>query len=54
MAIKIAKAMGAHVTVFTTSPSKVEDAKRLGADEAELSSNAEEMANYGRKLAPHY
>lgn len=30
MAVKIAKAMGAEVTVFTTSPSKVEDARRLG------------------------
>lgn len=43
MAIKIAKAMGAHVTVFTTSPSKVEDAHRLGADEAVLSKDEEQM-----------
>jgi len=50
MAIKIAKAMGAHVVVFTTSPSKVEDAKRLGADEAVLSSDAEQMAKYARKI----
>ncbi|WP_295718503.1 NAD(P)-dependent alcohol dehydrogenase [Mucilaginibacter sp.] len=50
VAIKIAKAMGAHVTVFTTSPSKVEDAKRLGADEAVLSSDADQMAQYSRKL----
>ncbi len=50
MAIKIAKAMGAEVVVFTTSPSKVEDAKRLGADEAVLSSDAEAMAKYNRKL----
>ena len=50
LAIKIAKAMGAHVTVFTTSPSKVEDAKRLGADEAVLSSDDAQMAQYGRKL----
>ncbi len=50
MAIKIAKAMGAEVTVFTTSPNKVEDAKRLGADNAVLSSDAEEMAKYSRKL----
>ena len=39
LAIKIAKAMGAHVVVFTTSPSKVKDAKRLGADEAVLSTS---------------
>ncbi|WP_297094748.1 NAD(P)-dependent alcohol dehydrogenase [uncultured Draconibacterium sp.] len=44
MAVKIAKAMGAHVTVFTTSPDKVEDAKRLGADEAVLSKDQEQMA----------
>lgn len=50
LAIKIAKAMGAHVVVFTTSPSKVEDAKRLGADEAVLSGNVEEMTKYSRKL----
>lgn len=43
MAIKIAKAMGAHVTVFTTSSRKVEDAKRLGADEAVLSKDPEQM-----------
>ena len=34
LAIRIAKAMGAEVTVFTTSQAKVEDAKRLGADNA--------------------
>jgi len=34
MGVKLAKAMGAHVVVFTTSPNKVEDALRLGADEA--------------------
>ena len=50
LAIKIAKAMGAHVVVFTTSASKVEDAKRLGADEAVLSSDAGQMAKYARSL----
>lgn len=50
VAIKIAKAMGAEVSVFTTSPSKVEDAKRLGADNAVLSSDAEEMSKYARSL----
>ncbi len=43
MAIKIAKAMGAHVVVFTTSSSKVADAKRLGADEVVLSTEKEQM-----------
>ena len=50
LAIKIAKAMGAEVIVFTTSPSKIEDAKRLGADEAVLSSDAQQMSKYARKL----
>lgn len=50
LAVKIAKAMGAEVIVFTTSPNKVEDAKRLGADEAVLSSDAEAMNKYNRKL----
>ncbi|KOS05121.1 hypothetical protein AM493_03010 [Flavobacterium akiainvivens] len=50
VAIKIAKAMGAEVTVFTTSPEKVEDAKRLGADHAVLSKDDTAMAAYARKL----
>ena len=50
LAIKIAKAMGAEVTVFTTSQSKVEDAKRLGADQAVLSTDAEQMKKYVGKL----
>jgi len=50
LAIKIAKAMGAHVVVFTTSPSKVEDAKRLGADEAVLSTDPDQMKQYVRKM----
>jgi uncharacterized zinc-type alcohol dehydrogenase-like protein len=45
LAIKIAKALGAYVVVFTTSPSKVEDAKNLGADEAVLSIDQEQMNN---------
>jgi uncharacterized zinc-type alcohol dehydrogenase-like protein len=32
--------------VFTTSPSKVEDARRLGADEVVISKNAGEMAKH--------
>ncbi|MEJ5145334.1 NAD(P)-dependent alcohol dehydrogenase [Sphingobacterium sp. MYb388] len=50
LAIKIAKAMGAEVTVFTTSPAKVDDAKRLGADHAVLSSDEEQIATYNRQL----
>jgi uncharacterized zinc-type alcohol dehydrogenase-like protein len=50
LAIKIAKAMGAYVVVFTTSLSKIEDAKRLGADEAVLSTDPEQMSKYARSL----
>lgn len=50
MAIKIAKAMGAYVVVFTTSNSKIEDAKRLGADEVVLSSDEEQMSKHAKSL----
>ena len=50
MGVKLAKAMGAEVIVFTTSLSKVEDAKRLGADDVVLSKDATEMKRYAGKL----
>ena len=43
MGVKFAHALGAHVVLFTTSPSKIEDGKRLGADEVVVSRNADEM-----------
>ncbi|MEK2689643.1 NAD(P)-dependent alcohol dehydrogenase [Bdellovibrio sp. GT3] len=43
MAVKLANAMGANVAVFTTSPSKVDDAKRLGAHEVIISKDMEQM-----------
>src|SRR4051794_29873657 len=43
MGVKFAHALGAHVVVFTTSPSKKEDALRLGADEVVVSRNSDEM-----------
>ena len=43
MAVKIARAMGAHVVVITTSASKAEDAKRLGAHEVVLSTDTAQM-----------
>jgi alcohol dehydrogenase (NADP+) len=46
MGVKFAKAFGAHVVVFTTSPGKKEDAFRLGADEVIISTNAEEMQQH--------
>jgi len=50
LGIKIAKALGAHVVVFTTSEGKKEDAKNLGADEAVLSTDAAQLAPYAKRL----
>jgi uncharacterized zinc-type alcohol dehydrogenase-like protein len=50
MGIKLAKAMGAHVIAFTTSASKFEEAKRLGADEVVLSKDPQQMARHTGKL----
>ncbi|CAI1091848.1 NAD(P)-dependent alcohol dehydrogenase [Serratia proteamaculans] len=46
MGVKLARAMGAHVVLFTTSESKVEDAKRLGAHEVVISRDPEQMAQH--------
>src|SRR5208337_3491081 len=46
MGVKLAHAFGAHVVVFTSSPSKKEDALRLGADEVVVSRNADEMQKH--------
>lgn len=45
MAVKFAHALGAHVVLFSTSPEKLADAKLLGADEAIVSTDAEQMAD---------
>lgn len=50
MGVKLAKAMGAEVIVFTTSASKVEDARRLGADDVVLSKDPQQMKRYAGKL----
>jgi uncharacterized zinc-type alcohol dehydrogenase-like protein len=44
MAVKLASAMGAEVTLFTTSPEKGADARRLGAKQVVVSRDAEQMA----------
>ena len=44
MGLKLAAAMGAHVVLFTTSPDKTEDAKRLGAKEVVISKDRAQMA----------
>ncbi|MGY0799420.1 NAD(P)-dependent alcohol dehydrogenase [Lysobacter sp. A286] len=50
MGIKLAHAMGAHVVAFTTSESKREAAKALGADEVVVSRNADEMTAHAKSL----
>jgi uncharacterized zinc-type alcohol dehydrogenase-like protein len=44
MALKLGKALGAHVTLFTRSPGKETDARRLGADSIVLSTDEAQMA----------
>ncbi|WP_115718241.1 NAD(P)-dependent alcohol dehydrogenase [Gallaecimonas mangrovi] len=44
MGVKFAKAMGAEVTIFTRSESKVAEAKKQGADHVVISTDAEQMA----------
>jgi uncharacterized zinc-type alcohol dehydrogenase-like protein len=46
MGLKFAHSFGAHVVQFTTSPGKVEDAMRLGADEVVISKDANAMAKH--------
>ena len=46
MGVKIAAAMGAEVYVFSTSPGKRDDAKRLGATDLIVSKDAEAMAEH--------
>jgi uncharacterized zinc-type alcohol dehydrogenase-like protein len=43
MGVKFARAFGAHVVVFTTSPGKTDDAMRVGAHEVIVSTDAEQM-----------
>ncbi|TGN08521.1 NAD(P)-dependent alcohol dehydrogenase [Leptospira ilyithenensis] len=50
MAIKFAKALGADVTLFTRTPGKEADAKRLGADKIVLSTNAEQMSGVANQF----
>jgi uncharacterized zinc-type alcohol dehydrogenase-like protein len=46
MGVKFAHAFGAQVVLFTTSPNKTADAKRLGADEVVVSKNPDEMQKH--------
>ncbi|ELY4523700.1 NAD(P)-dependent alcohol dehydrogenase [Cronobacter turicensis] len=50
MGIKLAHAMGAQVVAFTTSESKRDAAKALGADEVVVSRNADEMQAHAKSF----
>jgi len=50
MGIKFARSLGAHVTCFTTSRSKVADARSLGAHEVVLSSDAGAMSQLAHRF----
>ena len=45
MALKLAKALGAEVTLFSRSPGKEQDARRLGADKVVISTDNAQMAS---------
>ncbi len=46
MGVKFSHALGAHTVLFTTSPGKVEDGKKLGADEVVISRDSAAMAQH--------
>jgi uncharacterized zinc-type alcohol dehydrogenase-like protein len=50
MGVKLAKAMGAHVTVITSSQEKVDDAKKYGADVVLISGSESDMTATRRSL----
>jgi len=50
MALKLAKGLGANVTLFTRSPGKEKDARRLGADNVVISTDTGQMASVKGKF----
>lgn len=50
MAIKLAKGLGAHVTLFSRSPEKEKDALELGADQVIISTSESQMAEVSGKF----
>jgi uncharacterized zinc-type alcohol dehydrogenase-like protein len=50
MGVKFSHAFGAETVLFTTSPSKVEDGKRLGADAVVVSKDADQMKRHERSF----
>lgn len=50
MGVKLAHALGAHVVLFTGSPGKTADARRLGADEVVVTRHADEVGKHANTL----
>ncbi len=50
MGVKLAAAMGAHVVMITTSPSKAADAKKLGAAEVLISKDPADMEKHANSF----
>lgn len=50
LAVKLAHALGADVTVFTTSPAKADDARALGADHVVISTDDAAMTAQANQL----
>jgi uncharacterized zinc-type alcohol dehydrogenase-like protein len=50
MALKLAKGLGVNVTLFSRSPGKEQDARRLGADKIVISTDAGQMAAVNSKF----
>ncbi len=50
MAIKLAKGLGAEVTLFSRTPNKEKDAKKLGADAVIISTHEEQMQSVNGKF----
>ncbi len=48
--IKLARALGADVSLFTTSPGKADDARRFGADEVIISTDAADMKRHANRF----
>ncbi len=50
MGVKFARALGAHVVMFTTSPGKAADAEKLGAHEVVVSTEREQMSAHRKSF----
>jgi uncharacterized zinc-type alcohol dehydrogenase-like protein len=46
LAVKLGTALGAEVTVFTTSPGKIEDARRFGAKEVAINEDGADFSKF--------